>query len=191
MHTDPEQQQPEDQEQTRSGAGHEEASASPGQAGTGSNEPSSDIAALEARLEQLDNQYRRALADLDNYRKRTAREAENRAAAARDATVRDWLEARDSVERALGMEPDDPGLTAVLEQMDSILARSGIHALAQIGDMFDPSLHEAIAAQPTTDVPDRTVMAVARSGFGRSDGTVIRPAQVVVARNPPPSAGDS
>lgn len=149
---------------------------------------SSEVAELRSELTRSQDRHRRALADLDNYRKRVERESERRVAEARQAVLRDWLDAVDSVERALRLEPGDPGLTAVLAQMDAILAREGVTRLDAVGTPFDPQRYEAIAVQPATDVPEYTVLEVARSGFGLSDGGVLRPAQVVVSRWP---AGES
>ena len=145
-----------------------------------------DYGELTAELARLEDRYKRALADLDNYRKRTAQEIERRAAEATESVLRDWLDAVDSVERAMRMESHGPcyeGLRAVLEQMDAVLARQGAERIGAAGDRFDPERHEAIAVQPSADVPDRTILAVERSGYALGD-RVIRPAQVVVARTP-------
>ena len=141
---------------------------------------------LSAELERLEDRYKRALADLDNYRKRSSRELERRVAEAKQSVIRDWLEAVDSVERAMRMEPHGPcaeGLRAVLDQMDAVLVREGAQRIGAAGDRFDPQRHEAVAVQPSAEVPDRTILAVERSGFALGD-RVIRPAQVVVARAP-------
>ena len=143
-----------------------------------------ELAKVREELAQTKQRHLRALADLDNYRKRAERETERRVAEAREKLQRDWLEAVDSVERALRIAPEDPGLKAVLEQMEAILARHGVTRLETVGARFDPEHHEAIAAQPAPDKPDYTVLDVARSGFAHGDGRVLRPAQVVVARNP-------
>lgn len=143
-----------------------------------------ELAALQEELTRTRDRHRRALADLENYRKRVEREGDRRAVEARRAVLGEWLEAVDSVERALTMEPGDPGLTAVLEQMEAILARHGVARMDAVGTRFDPELYEAIAVQPTAQVPDRTVLEVARSGFAFDDGSVLRPALVVVARRP-------
>jgi molecular chaperone GrpE len=141
---------------------------------------------LSAELERLEDRYKRALADLDNYRKRSSRELERRVAEAKESVIRDWLEAVDSVERAMRMEPHGPcaeGLRAVLDQMEAVLVREGTQRIGAAGDRFDPERHEAVAVQPSAEVPDRTILAVERSGFALGD-RVIRPAQVVVARAP-------
>lgn len=141
-------------------------------------------AALRDELARADDRYKRALADLDNYRKRSAREVERQVAEAREAQLRDWLQAVDSVERALSMQPGDAGLEAVLEQMDEILARQGVVRLGVVGERFDPQHHEAVGVAPAAELPDGVVVEVARSGFGLGDGRLLRPAQVVVSRRP-------
>jgi molecular chaperone GrpE len=140
---------------------------------------------VEQRLAEAEDRHKRALADLDNYRKSSLRDNEQRIEESRATLLRDWLEAVDSVERALRMEePGTPlfdGLRAVLDQMESILGRNGVERIAAAGRPFDPERHEAVAVRDTDDVPDRTVLDVARSGFTRGDA-VLRPAQVLVSR---------
>jgi molecular chaperone GrpE len=141
---------------------------------------------LAAELAQLQDRYRRALADLDNYRKRAARDIERRVTEARESVTREWLDAVDSVERALRLERQGPcadGLRAVLEQMDGVLARHGVRRIGAAGERFDPAVHEAIAIEPSGEVPERTILAVERSGYVVGD-RLLRPAQVVVARAP-------
>jgi molecular chaperone GrpE len=142
---------------------------------------------LRQRNAELEDRYKRALADLDNYRKRAEREIDRRVAERAEGFMRGWLEAVDSVERALrGTAPGDPaveGLVAILEQMEGNLARYGVHRIEADGQQFDPERHEAIGVRETADVPNNTVVDVARSGY-TIDGRVLRPAQVIVSRNP-------
>jgi molecular chaperone GrpE len=145
-----------------------------------------ELEQAQAELERLDDRYKRALADLDNYRKRSAREVDRRVEESGDAMLHQWLDAVDSVERALRMEPENPlfeGLRSVLEQMEAILDRQGVQRIGEVGETFDPERHEAIEVRDTDEVPDRTVLDVARSGYRRGD-RVLRPAQVVVSRAP-------
>jgi molecular chaperone GrpE len=82
--------------------------------------------------------------------------------------------------------PAYPGLRAVLDQLEAILARQGVSRVGAPGEAFDPDRHDAIGVRDTTEAPDRAVTEVARSGFALGD-RVLRPAQVIVARAP---AGD-
>jgi molecular chaperone GrpE len=139
-----------------------------------------------AALARAEDGRRRARADLDNYRKRTAREIETRVEGSRESLLREWLEALDSVERALAMTPEGPvreGLRYVLEQMEAILARHGALRVGRPGDPFDPRLHDAVAVREDENVSRPTVVEVVRAGFTIGE-RVLRPAQVVVARPP-------
>ena len=143
-----------------------------------------DAAALSDELARSEERYKRALADLDNYRKRAAREIERHRIEIRDELSRDWLEVVDSVQRALRMAPDDPssdGLRAILEQIEGTLARTGVRRIGAAGERFDPERHEAISVVENDELDDQTVVEVARSGFAIGD-RVLRPAQVVVSR---------
>jgi molecular chaperone GrpE len=146
-----------------------------------------DAAALEAENARLEDRFKRALADLDNFRKRSARELERRTAESSDAIVRDWLEVADSIDRAMATGADGPageGLRAVADQIAATLAREGVARVGAPGERFDPGRHEAVDVRVTTDAEDQTILDVARSGYARGDH-VLRPAQVVVARRPP------
>jgi len=140
----------------------------------------------EAEIARLEDRYKRALADLDNYRKRSAREVERRVEEARDALLREWLEAVDTVERAARMDPDGPlgqGMRALLDQIEALLARRGVQRIGEAGEPFDPERHDAVEVRMTTDAPENTVVDVIRAGYA-IDGRVLRPAQVAVARRP-------
>ena len=145
---------------------------------------SAELAELRERCAQLDDRWRRALADLDNYRKRASRDVERRVSESRDRLLLDWLEPLDSIERALRTEPENPlfeGLRAVLEQMEAILERHGVRRIGAVGEPFDPERHEAVGTVTVDEVPDQTIADVTRSGFALDD-RVLRPAHVVVAR---------
>src|SRR5436190_3200790 len=134
----------------------------------------------------MEDRWKRARADLDNYRKRSERDLARRTNERVDAVISEWLDVVDSVERALLVaEPDSTlalGLIAVRDQIESTLERQGITRVGQPGERFDPERHEAVAVVPTDDESaDGTVVEVARSGFAIGE-RMLRPAQVVVAR---------
>jgi molecular chaperone GrpE len=138
---------------------------------------------VRQELARMDERHKRALADLDNYRKRSAREIERRVSEQREQLLRDWLEVVDSVDRAVAIERDDTvaqGLKAVMGQMQSVLARHGVERVQPKGESFDPVEHEAVASQPSAEVPANTVLEVVRPGYRLGD-RVLRPAQVVVS----------
>jgi molecular chaperone GrpE len=163
----------------------------PPQPGGPASAPGNGAADASAELARMEDRYKRALADLDNYRKRSARDLQTRVEQSRESLLRDWLQAVDSVERALQMSHGTPaadGLGALLEQMEAILARHGAQRIGAAGEPFDPERHEAIEARPSSDVPDRTILEAVRSGWAIGDH-VLRPALVIVARRPEPADG--
>jgi molecular chaperone GrpE len=135
----------------------------------------------------MEDRYKRARADLDNYRKRSDRELERRVLEQQDEILREWLEVVDSVERALGLQTDHPqlvqGLQAFLDQMEAILGRRGVTRVGEPGERFDPERHEAVGVVPSENLPPGTIVDVARSGYV-AGSRVLRPAQVRVARPP-------
>ena len=148
-----------------------------------------ELERVRTDLADAEGRYVRARADLENYRKRAERELERRVREQGDALLRDWLEVVDSVDRALALETDGAestaGLRAFLDQIEAILARHGVRRIGEVGDMFDPELHEAVAVVPGTTRSAGTIADVSRSGYAVGD-RVVRPAQVAVAR----AAGD-
>jgi molecular chaperone GrpE len=136
-------------------------------------------------LAEAEGRHVRARADLENYRKRADRELERRVREQADALLREWLEVVDSLDRALALETDGAesaaGLRAFLDQIDAILARHGVRRIGEVGDVFDPELHEAVAVVPGTPRSPGTIADIARSGYAVGD-RVVRPAQVAVAR---------
>ena len=112
-----------------------------------------------AELARLEDRYKRALADLDNYRKRSAREIERRVEESREALLRDWLEAVDSVERALRMSPTGPvadGLRArARPDGGDPRAATACERIGAAGEPFDPERHEAVEVRATSEAPDQ------------------------------------
>jgi molecular chaperone GrpE len=141
---------------------------------------------VSEQLADAQLRHKRALADLDNYRKRSRQEIERRVIESREAILRDWLQVADSVERALSVDPEGPaaeGLQAVRAQIDATLAREGVQRIGALGEPFDPHHHEAVGVRETGDVPSGITVAVVRSGYALN-GRVLRPAQVIVSRAP-------
>ena len=144
------------------------------------------FAGLQARLAEAEDQKLRALADLDNLRKRCAAQVERAGADARTEVARQWLPVVDNLERALEHAAADPrtiveGIQAVRQQALGVLASLGFPRRDDTGVAFDPARHEAVAATYDPRVPPGTVVQVVRPGYGEADRQ-LRPAQVVVAK---------
>jgi molecular chaperone GrpE len=133
---------------------------------------------------ELEDRLRRALADMDNLRKRCARDIERERAAERARVAAAWLPIVDNLELALQHAEDAPGVVegvrAVHQQAVATLARLGFPRFDAVGQPFDPALHEAVGAVED-GAPAWTVVAVVRPGYGTPEA-LLRPAGVVVAR---------
>ncbi|MBC6458936.1 nucleotide exchange factor GrpE [Actinomadura sp. HBU206391] len=141
---------------------------------------------LQARITELEDLRLRALADLDNYRKRVDRTMERVVAEERAQGASEWLPILDNLDRALShTDPDteDPlaqGIRAIRDQAIGILARLGFPRQEQVGIPFDPIHHEAVSTVNDPDHPEGTVIQIIRPGYG-DDHRQLRPASVVVA----------
>ena len=147
-----------------------------------------ETAELRAQVAQLDERYRRAMADLDNVRKRMARDAHREREDERARVAARWLPVLDNLELALQHATAEPasivsGLEAVRQQALTVLADLGYPLRADLHEPFDPSRHEAVAVLPATDVAPGTILQVVRPGYG-TDERPLRPAAVVVAKGP-------
>ena len=175
------------------GAADHGGSGSTGARGAASAEKAEDssagLAAAETtagRIAELEDQRLRALADVDNLRKRCARQVSEARAEARADVARRWLPVVDNLERALAHAEADPssiieGVRAVRDQATAVLAGLGYPRRDDLGARFDPARHEAVAARPDPTAPDGSVIEVLAPGYGDGVGQ-LRPAQVVVAR---------
>jgi molecular chaperone GrpE len=136
---------------------------------------------------EVDDRLLRALADLDNLRKRFDREVRRERHDERARVALEWLPIIDNLELALQHGQDaEPALTqgvrAVRDQALGILDRLGFPRFEDVGEPFDPQRHEALGAVES-DAPAGTVVLAVRPGYG-TDDFVLRPATVMVSQGP-------
>lgn len=146
-----------------------------------------DAAKLREELEAVKNRELRCHAELDNYRKRAARELEDCLRYANLALVRDLLPVIDNVERAIEAGEKNADAAALLEgfkmvnqQLDDVLKRHHTTRIEALHAPFDPNVHHAILQQPSEEHPANTVLMVTQNGYQLHD-RVVRPAQVIVS----------
>jgi molecular chaperone GrpE len=149
------------------------------------NGQSAKVAELSAQVATLDDRWRRAVADLENLRRRMAAEVDRERAYERNRSASALLPIVDNLDLALEHAAADPrsliqGLLAVRDQAVNALAMLGFPRRDDLGVSFDPSRHEAVGADPGADAVPGTVVAVVRPGYGEGDRQ-LRPAAVVVA----------
>jgi molecular chaperone GrpE len=150
-----------------------------------SQTPADEPTEADARAAGLEDRLRRALADLDNLRKRFDREVARERATERARAAALWLPIVDDLERALehaGADADSivEGINTVRDQALTILEQLGFRRFDDIGELFDPLRDEAVSAIDV-DAPPGTVVATVRPGYG-TDEVILRPASVVVSR---------
>ena len=138
---------------------------------------------------ELEDRWRRALADLDNLRKRYARELDRERAAERERVTTAFLPVLDNLDLALQHAGADPqsiveGVRALREQALAIVAGLGFRREDQAGVPFDPTRHEVVGVvHAGSEVAPGSVAQVVRPGYG-APGHQLRPAAVTVAQRP-------
>ncbi|MDX6582829.1 MAG: molecular chaperone GrpE [Solirubrobacterales bacterium] len=145
-----------------------------------------DLDALLEDVKRERDEYldlaQRAKADFENYRKRTAREAADAERRGKLSLARELVPSIDSLERALTVaEPGSEvarGLELVHGELIATLGRAGVVAYDPTGEPFDPAFSEAVSTR-AGDGEAGTVVETLDRGY-RCDGTVLRPARVVV-----------
>ena len=137
----------------------------------------------QAELAAQKDRYLRLAADFENYRKRAAQEADRRAAAQKEAFIRDLLPVIDNLERALSSSASADqireGVQLTLQQLQQLLRRHGIESEESLGQPFDPNRHEALRVAQDPSQPDNVVVDVFERGYRRGE-EMFRPARVVV-----------
>jgi molecular chaperone GrpE len=146
------------------------------------------IAELQGELAAAKDQMLRALAEMDNVRRRAEKSAEDARLFAIDRFGKDLLQVADTLARAVALAPDD-GDERVVTFVDGVkltertlietFARHGLKRIGAKGDKFDPNLHQAVS-QSASDVPAGHVAEVLQAGFTLNDRTV-RAAMVIVS----------
>ena len=160
-----------------------------GAPGTGPTAPTVEEQLVAAKKEAAAGQerYLRAVADLENYRKRTVREKDELRQYAAANVVEDIIPIIDNLGLATSAARQQTeikavidGVSMVLEQFKSTLTRHGLKEVNPLNQPFDHNLHESIAHQSSGTVPAENVMQVVRLGY-TLNGRLLRPASVIVS----------
>ena len=151
---------------------------------------------LEAELQEFKDKYFRALAEIENTRKRLTREKLESQGFAIQNVIADFLQPLDHFEKALQAAENSSadvkhwalGFEMILTQMKQVLADHGVTGFDSKGQAFDPHLHEAIETEETPDVAPGVVLQEIVRGY-KMGNRVIRPARVKVSTAPASSNG--
>jgi molecular chaperone GrpE len=149
-----------------------------------------DPAELQAQINRLQDQLLRGQAELENFRRRSQREADEARKYQSLPVVRDLLPAMDNLERAIQAAEQTgdvgnllEGIRMVSQQLADTLKAHAAQLIPAEGQVFDPNLHAALSQVPTSDHPPMTVIQVVESGYLMHD-RVVRPAKVIVSCAP-------
>lgn len=146
-----------------------------------------ELASLQGELEKAKDHALRCRAEMENFKKRVARQTEEERQYACLPILRDLLPVLDNMDRAIeaaGISESGAGLLEgfqmVAQQLRTVLAKHDCREIDAQGQPFDPNLHEAISQMANDDVPAHTVLAVVQPGYRLHD-RVVRPSKVIVS----------
>lgn len=158
-----------------------------------------DLTAAANKAAEYWDRLLRTTADFDNYRKRAVREKQDAIKYANESLLVKLLPVLDSFDAALATPQSEPGTNAeallaglnlVQQQFKAALAEAGVEEINATGQSFDPNFHEALAQQECPGTPEGHVLQQIRKGYKLRD-RLLRPASVVVAKQPVPPSSDA
>jgi molecular chaperone GrpE len=151
------------------------------------SEEEDPMAGLQADLDRFRDLALRTQADFENYKKRSAREKEDAIKYANSSLLERLVAIIDNFELGLAAakesgsnSPIYSGMVLVQKQLNDLLAENGLQPIEAEGKTFDPNLHEAIAHEPSDQIPEGMVLRQARRGY-RLKERLLRPSRVVVS----------
>jgi molecular chaperone GrpE len=149
---------------------------------------SQTLKTMRGENEKIQSQLARTLADMDNLRKRTAREKEDTRKFAARQLIEALLPSLDAFEQALAAldmghdtETFSQGVQAINQLLHKALSDQGLETITPLGQPFDPQYHEALGMDPTDAYPPNSVSMVLQSGYVLN-GQLVRPARVRIAQ---------
>jgi molecular chaperone GrpE len=151
--------------------------------------PEEALVKAETTAEENWNKYLRIVAELDNLRKRHARELDKARRYGVEGLATELLGVADSLEMALESGSQAPaeslleGGRATLKQLQAAMEKFGVTVVSPEGEPFDPEFHEAMSMQESDTAEPDTVLLVVQRGY-QLNGRLLRPARVIVAKEP-------
>lgn len=134
--------------------------------------------------DELDDRYKRILAEFENFKKRSNKERESLYSSILSDVVEVMLPVVDNLENALKVETKDEeykkGIELVLKQFKDVLASKGVEEIPAVGETFDPELHEAVSSIQDENLGEKEIAQEYRKGY-KIGSKVVRHSMVVVA----------
>ena len=138
----------------------------------------------QQELDELNDRYKRVLAEFENYKKRSGKERETLYNSILADVVESFLPIVDNLENALKADTQDveykKGIELVLKQIQTLLKSKGVEEIPAIGETFDPALHEAVSSVQDPEKNTQEIVQEYRKGY-KIGHKVIRHSMVVVA----------
>lgn len=138
----------------------------------------------KSEYDDLDDRYKRILAEFENFKKRSAKERENLYSSILSDVVAGMLPILDNLENAAKVETKDEeykkGIELVLKQFQDTLKSKGVEEIKTVGETFDPELHEAVSSIQDDSKGEKEIVQEYRKGY-KMGTKVIRHSMVVVA----------
>lgn len=160
-----------------------------GEGGVWTAEQIRDLEARAAKADENWEKFLRQAAEIENYKKRAAREKTDAIKFANEGLLEKIVPILDNFEMALAATASEAsaqslqtGVSMIYNQLKSVVTEAGLEGIEAAGRPFDPNLHEAVSQQETTEVPDGQVLQQLRRGYKLRE-RLVRPATVVVAKN--------
>ena len=158
--------------------------------GGGTDALAAEVEDLKRQLNEKQDRLLRALAEVDNVKRRTQRERDDYVRYANETLLRDLLPVLDNFDRALDAARATgeaakvvDGVALIQRELMKVLERTGVARFSALGERFDPNRHEAAGRAVSASHPPDTVMAEIAAGY-TLNGRLLRPAQVIVAAAP-------
>lgn len=154
------------------------------------NESELRIKAAEDKCKEYYDRLLRVSADFENYKKRSAREADNFRKFANESILKDLLPVVDNLERAIqssanigedGKSCISEGVELTLKEILRVLERYGVKPVEAVGKPFDPVFHEAVMQEVSDEVPENTVLKEFQKGYALHE-RLLRAAMVAVSK---------
>lgn len=133
----------------------------------------------EQIIAELNDKYLRAMAELENTRRRSSIDAQNLVRNRSITLAEKILPLIDAIDAALAQNPEDPGIKSMAIAANGVLTDIGITKIVSIGEQLNPSLHNAISTQQSESEPG-TIVGEFQPGYMMGD-TVLRTAMVIVS----------
>lgn len=159
--------------------------------------PKDPLTTAKEELAQWRDRALRTQADLENFRKRSARDRADAIKYGNASIIEELLPIADNFEMGLAAATADEGSSSIAQglqmvhkQLNEFLANNGLKEVETDGKVFDPNLHEALSQQPSDEVPEGQIIATLRKGFMLHD-RLVRAANVVVSTGPAKADADA